>query len=254
MNQHCQNLHMELQNLKNKHAEYLRYYRECENNKEFSPLKSEKDQMKSSISHCRNKIEHAKELRLLKERYTENLEYLAQGYVQGYNNELIIANITWEQIEERLLSQPKLLDILFRMEAFGGEPSPIWYDQEKDEYIFVDCCDECSTLRGGVCYDSEAQEKAEQNGENPRGNAVSMAKEIGADLLTDRQFYKLYYDLLEVDADSYCWLITEPRLLKEGRANIGSSFSTEATPIVEGKSPTKHYKDYGFRTLPQPIY
>jgi hypothetical protein len=44
------------------------------------------------------------------------------------------------------------------MEATGGEPDVIFYDNNTDEYIFIDCSAESPKGRRNICYDREALE------------------------------------------------------------------------------------------------
>lgn len=44
------------------------------------------------------------------------------------------------------------------MENTGGEPDVVSYDQQKDEYLFVDCSPESPKGRRSLCYDREALE------------------------------------------------------------------------------------------------
>jgi len=56
MNQNCQNLYEQLRDLKQDHAAYLLAYADCEKNKDFTPLKSLKEELKNQIAALLKKI------------------------------------------------------------------------------------------------------------------------------------------------------------------------------------------------------
>lgn len=66
--------------------------------------------------------------------------------------------LEWTKVQAKLDANPEKLWSLNEMEATGGEPDVVGYDEEKDEYIFYDCSAESPKGRRSVCYDREALE------------------------------------------------------------------------------------------------
>ena len=64
-------------------------------------------------------------------------------------------DLSWEQVEQRLQGDPRVLDVLARMEATGGEPAVIGTDED-GRIIFADCSRETPALRRSLCYDDIA--------------------------------------------------------------------------------------------------
>lgn len=61
--------------------------------------------------------------------------------------------IEWSDVQNKLIKVPDKLWSLLEMENTGGEPDVIAYDQQKDEYLFVDCSLETPKGRRSLCYD-----------------------------------------------------------------------------------------------------
>ena len=66
--------------------------------------------------------------------------------------------LSWKDIRERLESDQGKLMILSKMEATGGEPDAVGYDEATGEYIFFDCSPESPQGRRSLCYDVQALE------------------------------------------------------------------------------------------------
>lgn len=65
----------------------------------------------------------------------------------------------WEDVKRKIANDNEKLKVLFEMEVTGGEPDVIFYDNNTDEYIFIDCSAESPKGRRNVCYDREALER-----------------------------------------------------------------------------------------------
>jgi hypothetical protein len=103
-----------------------------------------------------NAPERDKLLRALKIRFEKNV-HRHKGHV-------------WEQVLTRLDGSQAALRTLREMEASGGEPDVIRYDEAKGQYIFCDCSAESPSGRRSLCYDREALISRKEN--KPKGSAV----------------------------------------------------------------------------------
>lgn len=97
-------------------------------------------------------------------------------------------NITWEEVEKRLVANPDTLAIIERMEETGGEPDVVELG-ESHEISFVDCSVESPAGRRSLCYDRAALDARKEN--KPKSSVEEMAKEIGITLLDEEQYKKL---------------------------------------------------------------
>ncbi len=88
--------------------------------------------------------------------------------------------IEWSDVQNKLIKVPDKLWSLLEMENTGGEPDVIAYDQQKDEYLFVDCSLETPKGRRSLCYDREALETRKDH--PPKNSAIDIAKEMGVEL------------------------------------------------------------------------
>ncbi|WP_182005187.1 DUF4256 domain-containing protein [Acinetobacter lactucae] len=113
--------------------------------------------------------------------------------------------MNWSDVQNKLIKVPDKLWSLQEMENTGGEPDVIAYDQQKDEYLFVDCSPETPKGRRSLCYDREALEARKDH--PPKNSAIDVAKEMGAELLTEEQYYELQ-KLGEFDLKTSSWLKT----------------------------------------------
>jgi len=130
-------------------------------------------------------------LELLKKRFEKNIHHHKE--------------IDWTNVRAKLLESPEKLWSLQEMENTGGEPDVISYDQQKDEYLFVDCSPETPKGRRSLCYDREALEARKDH--PPKNSAIDVAKEMGAELLTEEQYHELQ-KLGEFDLKTSSWLKT----------------------------------------------
>lgn len=113
--------------------------------------------------------------------------------------------IDWKNVRAKLLESPEKLWSLQEMENTGGEPDVASYDQQKDEYLFVDCSPETPKGRRSLCYDREALESRKDH--SPKNSAIDLAKEMGAELLTEEKYHELQ-KLEEFDLKTSSWLKT----------------------------------------------
>lgn len=121
------------------------------------------------------------------------------------------ANITrhewmqWDKIQEKLEATPEKLWTLFEMERTGGEPDVVEYDETNDEYVFYDCSPESPSGRRSSCYDQQALDARKKN--KPEHNAMTMASDMGIEMLSEEQYRKLQ-TLGNFDLKTSSWVLT----------------------------------------------
>jgi hypothetical protein len=124
-------------------------------------------------------------------------------------------NLEWAELQVRLEAKPDKLRSLHQMEATGGEPDVVGYDESTGEYIFYDCSPESPKGRRSVCYDHEALESRKEY--KPKNSAVDMASEMGIELLTEEQYRELQ-KLGDFDTKSSSWVKTPSAIRELGGA------------------------------------
>ena len=148
--------------------------------------------MKKTLS-----AEHKAELlTTLKERFEENTA--------------LHKDLKWPAIEKRL--EDKALSTLAEMERTGGEPDVVKLGKE---ICFVDCSPESPKGRRSLCYDRAAWESRKEH--KPASDAVSIAKEIGIEII-DEDEYRELQSLGEFDLKTSSWVATPPDVRKLGGA------------------------------------
>jgi hypothetical protein len=113
--------------------------------------------------------------------------------------------IEWPSVQTKLIKSPDKLWSLQEMENTGGEPDVVAYDQQSDEYLFMDCSPETPKGRRSLCYDREALESRKDH--PPKNSAIDIAIEMGVELLTEEQYHQLQ-KLGEFDLKTSSWLAT----------------------------------------------
>lgn len=146
------------------------------------------------------------------EDYRKLLEVLEQRF---HAHPLRHKGLEWEPIKERLETDSAKLRTLDIMEATGGEPDVVGYDQTAARYIFCDCSQESPLGRRNLCYDHAALESRKKN--KPRSSALDEAAAIGIDLLTEEQYRKLQ-ELGDFDTKTSSWIVTPDNIRALGGA------------------------------------
>lgn len=113
--------------------------------------------------------------------------------------------IEWPSVQTKLIKSPDKLWSLQEMENTGGEPDVVAYDQQNDEYLFMDCSPETPKGRRSLCYDREALESRKDH--LPKNSAIDIVIEMGVELLTEEQYHQLQ-KLGEFDLKTSSWLAT----------------------------------------------
>ena len=119
--------------------------------------------------------------------------------------------IEWTNVRAKLIESPEKLWSLQEMENTGGEPDVVAYNQQKDEYLFVDCSAETPKGRRSLCYDREALQSRKDH--PPKNSAIDVAKEMGVELLTEEQYYQ-QQEIEEFDLKTSSWLKTPNEIRK----------------------------------------
>lgn len=127
-------------------------------------------------------------------------------------------DMSWENIEKKILSNNEKISILSNMEKTGGEPDVVKYDSTTNEYIFFDCSKETPLERRNVCYDRASLESRKSF--KPDNNAIDMANEIGIEILNEEE-YRYLQELGEFDLKTSSWLNTPDEIRKLGGAIFG---------------------------------
>ena len=125
------------------------------------------------------------------------------------------AGLAWSDIQARLEAQPKKLASLGAMESTGGEPDVVGYDEETDQFMFVDCSAESPSGRRSLCYDESALASRKAN--KPAGSAMGLAAEMGIEILDEPQ-YRALQKLGEFDQKTSSWVQTPAEIRELGGA------------------------------------
>lgn len=150
--------------------------------------------------------------------------------------------ISWETVEQKLKERQAPLWTLAEMERTGGEPDVIGYDKKTGTILFCDCSAESPAGRRSLCYDRAALDARKEN--KPRGAALEMAMEMGAELLTEEQ-YRALQQTGKFDQKTSSWIQTPEAIRKLG----GALFCDRRydTVFVYHNGAESYYAARGFR-------
>ena len=123
--------------------------------------------------------------------------------------------IEWAKVQAKLEANTEKLQALNEMEKTGGEPDVVGHDKRTGEYIFYDCSAESPKGRRSICYDEEALKARKEH--KPANSAVSMAADMGIELLTEEQYRELQ-QLGKFDLKTSSWVKTPSDIRKLGGA------------------------------------
>ena len=167
------------------------------------------------------------------------LETLKARFEQHPNRH---AGLEWAQVLARLEAAPAKLWSLEQMEISGGEPDVVGHDSGTGEIIFCDCSSETPKGRRSLCYDRKALDSRKEN--KPVSDALSMAAEIGVELLTESQ-YRALQELGTFDAKTSSWMATPSEIRKLGGAIFADY--RYGTVFVYHNGADSYYAARGFR-------
>jgi hypothetical protein len=123
--------------------------------------------------------------------------------------------LEWTNVQAKLIFSAEKMWSLNAMEATGGEPDVIGFDDKTGEYIFCDCSDESPKGRRSVCYDAQALEARKEH--KPKHSAVAMADDMGINLLSEQQYRELQ-QLGNFDTKTSSWIVTSQSIRELGGA------------------------------------
>lgn len=141
------------------------------------------------------------------EKQEDVLERLEQRFLKHMERH---PKIEWVEIEAKIKDKSDLLWTLYEMERTGGEP-----DVVGNTHVFMDCSAESPKGRRSVCYDRGALESRKKN--KPENDALTMAEEIGIELLTEEE-YRALQEVGEFDLKSSSWVKTPESIRELGGA------------------------------------
>lgn len=146
----------------------------------------------------------------------ENKETLLQVLKERFEkNRSRHVALEWNSIQQKLETNPEKLWSLNGMEATGGEPDVVSFDEKTSEYIFFDCAAESPSGRRSYCYDRKALDARKAN--KPQNNVVEAAKEMGIELLSEEQ-YRFLQQLGKFDTKTSSWILTPEEIRNHGGA------------------------------------
>lgn len=123
--------------------------------------------------------------------------------------------LVWDDVKERLLKNPEKCWSLNEMERTEGEPDVIGWDNNTNEFLFVDCSAESPKGRRSICYDSAALDARKEN--KPADSAMNMAINMGVELLDEAQYRDLQ-DIGVFDIKTSSWIKTPNEIRSLGGA------------------------------------
>ncbi|MCL4238341.1 MAG: DUF4256 domain-containing protein [Anaerolineae bacterium] len=150
--------------------------------------------------------------------------------------------LDWAAVQARLEARPDKLWSLNEMERTGGEPDVVGHDRETGEYLFCDCSAQSPQGRRSICYDREGQEARKEH--KPENSAISMAADMGIELLTEEQYRELQ-SLGDFDTTTSSWVQTPAAVRSLG----GALFADRryGRVFVYHNSAPSYYSARGFR-------
>ncbi len=129
------------------------------------------------------------------------------------------ARLDWEKVSMRLDAAPAVrLRALYEMERTGGEPDVVELGSATGAFVFVDCSKESPRGRLSLCYDREGLDARKEH--KPAGDAVSLAADMGVELLDEAE-YRALQEFGEFDLKTSSWLKTPPDVRHQGGALFG---------------------------------
>lgn len=126
--------------------------------------------------------------------------------------------VDWAKVKAKLAASPANLWSLHEMEKTGGEPDVVGHDKKTGEYLFFDCSPESPKGRAAVCYDRAGLDSRKEH--KPKNDAMTMAADIGIEMLTEEQYRDLQ-KLGPFDTKTSTWVRTPADIRKLGGALFG---------------------------------
>lgn len=152
--------------------------------------------------------------------------------------------LKWTDVQAKLEKHPAKLWSLNEMEMTGGEPDVVTFDPTTSEYLFVDCAAESPKGRRSTCYDHEALISRKEH--QPENDAISMATDMGIEILTAEQYQNLQH-FGPFDTKTSSWILTP-----ESIRSLGGALFCDyryGTTFVYHNGASSYYAARGFRGL-----
>ena len=173
---------------------------------------------------------------------TQREELLALLQARFEKNTKRHPGIAWSAVQARLETDPVKLRSLAEMERTGGEPDVVEHDPKANTYLFFDCSLESPAGRRSVCYDRKALDSRKEH--PPETDAITLAAEMGIELLTEAQYLALQR-LGNFDTKTSSWLQTPPTMRKLGGA-LFADHRYGRVFVYQSSAPC-YYRVRGFR-------
>ena len=151
-------------------------------------------------------------------------------------------NLSWNDVATKLAANPEKLWSLQEMEATGGEPDVVGYDENTKAYLFYDCAVETPKGRRSICYDQAALNARKEH--KPKHSAIGMADEMGVEILSAEEYHSLQ-KIGTFDTKTSSWLKTPPEMRKLGGAIFGDCRFN--TVFIYHNGVESYYGGRGFR-------
>lgn len=124
-------------------------------------------------------------------------------------------DISWNSVVEKLENNLEKLWSINQMEISGGEPDVVDFNNETNEFTFIDCSKESPIGRRSFCYDKQALDSRKAN--KPENNAMDFAQLMGISIMTEEQ-YRKYHPLILFDSKTSSWVLTPDEVRNLGGA------------------------------------
>lgn len=151
-------------------------------------------------------------------------------------------NMLWQDVCVKLLANASKLEIIRKMEETSGEPDVVFFDHERNEYVFFDCSAETPSGRLNLCYDQKALETRKKF--KPLNSATFMAESIGVELLSEED-YLFLQTLGDFDLKTSSWIKTPDNVRLLGGALFGDKRYNRTFIYHNGAE--SYYSVRGFR-------
>ncbi len=151
-------------------------------------------------------------------------------------------HLDWSKVQSKLTANSDKMYSLYEMERTGGQPDIIDYNQNTQEYIYVDCSPESPEGRRNLCYDRAGLEGRKES--KPQNSAMDMAESMGIDLLNEEQYRELQ-KLGNFDIKTSSWLKTPEAIRKREGAIFADRRYDHVFVYHNGAS--SYYAARGFR-------
>ena len=178
---------------------------------------------------------------LLPEQQQEIIQILKARFDKNMNRH---KEFSWSKVQEKLENNHSKIRSLYEMDYTGGEPDVIGFNEETGEFVFCDCSIESPKGRRSICYDREALESRKEH--KPVNDAVTMAAEMGIELLTEEQ-YRGLQQLGDFDIKTSSWIKTPDNI-----RNLGGALFCDRrydTVFVYHNGAESYYGARGFRGM-----